>query len=813
MNVSSRWLFDLMPGLESTTEEICDQLARRGAPVEALTITGDVLGDVVVGKVITAERHPNADRLTRCVVDAGGGSVPVVCGAPNVEAGSCYAFAPVGSVLPGDLKIRKAKIRGEVSLGMLCSKRELGLGTDDSGILELEPDCVPGQSVAEILGLQQDTTLDVEVTPNRGDLLSHVGVVRELLSEGDGEILLPPIPGDPGVQLEYLKGDREVQSRGVTVRIQDPDLCSRYLAGIIRGVKIGPSPHWLQERLRGAGSRSINNVVDATNYAMLELGQPLHAFDLGGLEGSTIIVRRAGVGEKSLTTLDDVERCLTDDMLLICDSESPVGLAGIMGGQNSEVDDDTTDILLECALFDPKQTRATRKALGMSTDASYRFERGVDPEGMERVIERCISLILAIAGGEVDGPVLDCQAVNIDPQVISLRLSRIERLLGVAFESDAVRQLLQPLGFKFLGEGEGRLQVRIPGYRSYDVTREVDLVEEVARAYGYDEFPADLSPYEPSVIPDDPMFQLQDDLRSELIARGLFEAQTPGFAPEGEGDVEVSNPLVKTERYMRNTLVPALVRRVEYNLAHGNRDVRLFEIGTSFQRAGIGEAPHEEIRIAAVLSGRRAPPHWSHADELFEIWDIKCLLEVLANRVHAGAVVVTGGAENPNFDSACVLSLVNSDKEVIGVAGRVADGLVDTPASAGDIWALEIKIPSDIVSVEPIVSTPLSNYPSIEWDLALVVPPDVSADSVSRLIYEEAGELLEYLDIFDVAFGRQGAWVPREMAGEIGLQERSLGFRLRFRALERTLRDKEVDKVVESVLKRLEEELGVEARR
>lgn len=813
MNVSARWLLDLVSGLELTNQEICDHLARRGAPVDGLVITGEGLGDVVVGKVVAADPHPNADRLTLCLVDAGGAPVPVVCGAPNVEVGASYAFAPVGSVLPGDLKIRKAKIRGEVSLGMLCSNKELGLGSEHEGILELAPDCVPGQTLMDFLGLQQDTTLDVEVTPNRGDLLSHVGIARELVSEGDGEIVLPPIPDAVDGEVEYLKGEQEVRSRGVTVRIQDSDLCSRYLAGVIRGVKVAPSPRWLQERLRGAGSRPINNVVDATNYVMLELGHPLHAFDLNGLADSTIIVRRAGARETSFTTLDDVERSLTDDMLMICDVEGPVGLAGIMGGQNSEVDDDTTDILLECALFNPKQTRSTRKSLGMSTDASYRFERGVDPEGMESVIERCISLILTIAGGEADGPVLDCQPVSFEPRIVSLRLARIEHLLGVPFQADTVQQLLLPLGFEFVGEEEGTLQVRIPGYRSYDVTREVDLIEEVARTHGYDQFPSELRPYVPSIIPDDPMFQLQDDLRSDLITRGLFEAQTPAFAPEGEGDVEVSNPLVKTERYMRSTLVPALVRRVEYNLARGNRDVRLFEIGTSFERRGVGEAPYEETRVAAVLSGRRLPPHWSYSDESFELWDIKSLLEAVTNRVYGEATVVADGIQHLAFDSTCVLRVQDSDKNTIGIAGRVSGDFVDTPAWAGDIWALEVTLPSETGVEAPIKYSPVSNYPPIEWDLALVVPSGVTSALVSQLIYEEAGELLEDLDVFDVAFSSQGGWVTQEVEGDLSIPERSLGFRLRFRALERTLKDKEVDKLIGSILGRLEEELGVKPRR
>ncbi|HSM59412.1 MAG TPA: phenylalanine--tRNA ligase subunit beta, partial [Longimicrobiales bacterium] len=467
MNVSYRWIRDLLPGLAATPGEVAERLALRGAPVEEMASPGAGLGDVVVGRVLTVERHPDADRLSLCTVDGGEGAVQVICGAPNVRAGAWYPFAPVGATLPGELRIKKSKIRGVYSEGMLCSARELGLGTDHTGILEISGDFAPGDSFVRALGLD-DVTMDVEVTANRGDLLSHVGVARELVDGTTGSVCLPSVPGDPGYEPAWLEDPREARAGEVGIRIEDGDLCWRYLGAVIRGVEVGPSPAWLQERLRGAGARPINNVVDATNYVMLELGQPLHAFDLHRLGGRSIVVRRARPDEARFTTLDEEERTLTGDMLMICDAERPVAIGGVMGGRNSEVDADTTDVLLECALFDPGSIRATRRALGMSTDASYRFERGVDPEGLRGALERAVRVILATAGGRPDGPVLDVCARPFEPRVVPLRLSRIERLLGVPFAADRVRALLEPLGFTTLAEEGGTLDVRVPGYRSYD---------------------------------------------------------------------------------------------------------------------------------------------------------------------------------------------------------------------------------------------------------------------------------------------------------------------------------------------------------
>lgn len=823
MNVSTRLLREMVPGLDGTPEELAEHLALRGAPVDEISSPGAELGDIVIGKVISAGQHPNADRLSLCEVDGGEGVVQVVCGAPNVKAGTYYPFAPVGAVLPGEFKIKKAKIRGEVSQGMLCSARELGLGQDHDGILELDGEFTPGESFVAAIGLD-DATLDVEITANRGDLLSHVGVARELASDEGGEVRLADIPGgpewssEPGDRIEYIQGQPRVESRGVSIEIAEGELCRRFLGIIIRGVKVGPSPAWLQERLRGMGARPINNVVDATNYVMLELGQPMHAYDLDRLGGQSIIVRLAGKGEETFTTLDDEERAITPSMLMVCDADRPIGVGGVMGGLHSEVEDDTTNVFLEAALWEPKQIRATRRALIMSTDASYRFERGVDPEGMKTAIERCLAVILATAGGEVDGPGLDCCPTPFESEVVPLRLSRIERLLGIPFEADYVTSLLAPLGFVVESSDStdgGVLQVRVPGFRSYDVTREVDLIEEVARTHGFDRFPDHLGPERPGTVPDHPLFQLEDELRAGLAGRGLYEAHTPSFAPPGEGDVEVANPLATTEPYMRWAITPALIRRVEYNLAHGNRNVRLFEIGTAFRAGAKGEAPLEATHLAAVATGLSRPSHWSRADEALSIWDLKALAESVVGQVFrgVGAVVPHAATELPDaphgdvarlpahLDAATSFELRDGDANVVGFAGRVREDAVDAPVWAGDLWALELKLPESPAPRIAPTHAALPDFPASERDLALLVPDGVSAGEVGGHIARFGGKELEAVELFDVYTG-----------DEVGEGGRSIAFRLRFRSATRTLRDKDVDKSMRTLLKRLEEDLGVSPR-
>jgi phenylalanyl-tRNA synthetase beta chain len=837
MKVSYRWLRDLAPGLELDAHAVADRLAERGAPIEEMAYLAEGLQGVVVARVDEVRRHPNADRLSLCRVDSGGGVLhDVVCGAPNVRAGHVYPFAPVGTTLPGNLTIKKAKIRGEVSEGMLCSARELGLGTDHSGILELPSGPLPGARFVEALGLD-DWRLDVEVTANRGDLLSHLGIAREVAPGGDASLLLPAVGDDATMaalsRSRLVKDPREATAGGAVVRIEDGQLCRRYLGAIVRGLRVGPSPAWLQARLRAAGARPINNVVDATNYVLLELGQPLHAFDLARLAGGTIVVRTARESERRFRTLDGVERTVTQDMLMICDAERPVAVAGVMGGEESEVTDETMDVLLECALFDPKSIRATRRALGLSTDASYRFERGVDPDGMERALWRALEVILNVGGGTLEPEVADCCPSPWTPYTVPLRLARVERVLGVPFDENQVRALLEPLGFGFVvpasrgsaggvaagisteeqvsaGRGEPAqellgaptLTVAVPGARSYDVTREIDLIEEIARTHGFDRFPSELGAYRPGTVPDHPLFRVEDDLRRMLAERGLYEAQTPAFVPEGEGEVRIPNPVSREESFLRGAVLPSLLRRVEHNFARGERDVRLFELATAFASPrDPGGLPQEAPHLAAVLTGRRAPGHWSGDAGAFDLWDIKGLLEEVVLRALPGARVLPGTPEEGRLAAGESWLVRGAEDVVLGWGGRIAPAAIDAPAWAAPVFGLELSLPHE---PEPPVRAPfrpLASFPAVERDLALVVADAVAAERVLTLVHASGGEHLERVELFDLY---RGKGVPDG--------SRSLAYRLRFQSPVRTLTDEEVDRAVAQVVRRLADELDVRVR-
>lgn len=800
MNISYLWLRALVPELDESPEALAERMALLGAPVDALQALGRELGDIVVARVVEAGPHPNADRLSLCQVDAGTGEIlSVVCGAPNVRSGGVYPFIPVGGTLPGGMVIRKAKIRGEVSNGMLCSPKELGLGADHAGILELQGEHAPGSSFVQALGLD-DARMDVEVTANRGDLLSHVGVAREVAPGGVRGVGLPEIPGAPTLDLRLESHPQEVTVDGVAVRIDEPTLCRRFLGAVVRGVTVGPSPDWLQTRLRAVGARPINNVVDATNYVLFELGHPTHAYDLGQLRGSAVITRLARAGEK-VRTLDGVDRTLTDSMLVIADAERTVDIAGIMGEEDSSVRDTTVDLFLECAHFEPRQIRNTKKELGIQSDAGYRFERWVDPQGQERAFRRVLEIILATAGGTLHSVAADVHPDPWQPPEIALRLARVERLLGVAFTADQVRDLLEPLGFPVLGETEGVLTVGVPGWRAYDVTREVDLMEEIARRHGFDRFPEDLRPYRPNRVPDHPLFQLEDRLRAMLASRGLFESQTPAFVPETEGDVRLNNPLSREEPVLRRVVLPSLLRRLERNLSRGVRDVRLFELATAFHGRGPGEAPHEVARLAVALTGRREPPHWSAPDRSLDLWDLKGLLEEVVPLAWEGARLEPGAPAHAGLAQGEAWTVVDAGGATLGWGGRIDPRRVDTPPWAGAVFGLELDLPALPAPRRDPVSQPVPAYPGVERDVALLVPDDVPAGTVEATIRGAGGQLLVGVEVFDLF---RGKGIPDGT--------RSLAYRFRFRSSERTLTDEEVDRASGTILDRLREELGVHVR-
>ncbi len=798
MNISYRWLRSLVPELTEPPRSVADRLGMLGAPVDDFVELAAGIGDVRIARVEAVKPHPNADRLRLCVVDAGGEErLQVVCGAPNVEAGRFYPFAPIGAELPGGISIKKAKLRGEVSEGMLCSARELGLGRDHAGLLALAGEWEPGSAFVPQLGLD-DVRMVVDVTPNRPDLLSHLGVAREIAPAGAADLRLEPFSSGGAPALELRAVEREGQVGGVGISVDDPTGCPRYAVAVLRGVRVGPAPEWLAMRLRAVGLRPINNVVDATNYVLHELGQPLHAFDLSRLGGGRIRVRPARAGEV-LRTLDGVDRPLDERMLVIADAERPVALAGVMGGEESEVTAETRDVLIECALFDPTATRRTARQLGLSTDASYRFERGVDPELQPLALRRVVDLIVATAGGEADPASLDVIPCPFERRRISLRPARVEKVLGVEIGAGEIAGLLRPIGFEF-ETADGALRVAVPGFRP-DVEREVDLIEEIARRRGYDSFPEELAAFRPSRVPQDPLVPVRQRLHGLFARWGLWEARTVAFAPADEDRVPLLNPLSAEESHLRDRLVPGLLRRVEHNWAHGVRDVRLYEIGSVFSPGGPGDPPGEEVRAAAVLTGARLPPHWSGPVPAWDLWDLKALLGELAEELSLGELLPGDGAAQSFVDSVQRFELRAPGGETVGWGGRVPDAAVDAPAWAEPVWALEVVLPAGTDAKAAPKYRTLPEFPASERDLALLVPAERAGAEVEAVIREAAGEILDAVWPFDVYVGRG---IPEGI--------RSLAWRLRFRRAERTLTDAEVQRAMDRVLEALAERLGVHRR-
>jgi phenylalanyl-tRNA synthetase beta chain len=787
MNISYRWLQSIAPGLQGTPHELAERLAMLGAPVDEVVDLGAEIGDVVIARVEDVRQHPNADRLRICTVNAGrGDTLQVVCGAPNVEAGGVYPFAPIGATLPGGMEIKKAKLRGEESQGMLCSARELGLGRDHGGLMALHGDFDPGTNFRQALGLD-DWRLVVDVTPNRGELLSHLGVARELAPRGEDGLELGKFPNDRGHACPVKPGKREADAPGIEVAIEDEEGCTRYMGAVVHGVRVGPSPEWLATRLRAVGLRPINNVVDATNYVLYELGQPIHAFDLRLLRGGRILVRRANAGE-TLATLDGVERALLETDVVIADGEGAVALAGVMGGQNSEVSEATTDLFIEVALFDARRVRKTARRLGLNTDASHRFERGVDPEGQPTALHRVIELILAVAGGQAAGAV-DLVPHRFERRAIGLREERAEKVLGISLTPNEIRDLLEPIGFE-VNTRPKPIRVLVPGFRP-DVTGEIDVVEEIARRRGYGSFPEQLLPFRPTAVPEHPVIAVERRMRALFVRWGFLESVAGGFAPESAGSVPLLNPLSAEEGFLRGTLAPGLLRRVEHNLARGVRDVRLFELGTAFFPAHDGGLPREEQRVAAAFTGASRPPHWSGPAPDYDVWDLKGLMEELAAEYPGGRVEAVEGR----------FVLLAANGMEVGSGRLAAEGEVDAPAWAGPVLIVEAVLPAGSAGRREVLYQPIPVHPGSERDLALLLPAGASAADVDGTIREAAGALLEGVFPFDLY---EGKGIPEGT--------RSVAFRLRFRAPERTLTDAEVDGAVGLVLRSLEERHGIRRR-
>jgi phenylalanyl-tRNA synthetase beta chain len=829
MNASYAWLRAMVP-TDRSPRALAELLTSRAATVEGLRSLRADLEPFVVARVVEASRHPDSDHLSVTKVDAGDGTlVDVVCGAPNVRAGALYPFAAVGTTMPNGLRIEKRKIRGAVSQGMLCSARELGLGDDHVGILELEIDVAPGTPLLQALPLG-DTILEIDVLPNRPDLLSHLGLAREIAAAEGSTMSLPEIPGSEGARtLPIVREPREADAGGTRVVLDDPTGCPRYCGARIAGVRIGPSPEWLADRIRAMGGRPINNVVDATNYLLHELGQPMHAFDARKLGKSAVVIRTAREGE-SLTTLDGVSRTLQPWMTVIADGERAQALAGLMGGGDSEVTEGTTDIFLEVAHFDPAGTRRMRRALGMSTDASYRFERGTDPELPPQALARAVTLIRAVAGGAVQGNAVDLYPTEVPQRHIELRVARVAHVLGDPVAPDEIQRHLESIGFDVAPAQAGApisdsrfpipetFSVRPPSWRR-DVDREIDLIEEVARLHGYDRLSDELRPYRQSTVPTDPVEQAAGRVREALVAEGLLEIRPmPFVSGDHETHVRVANPLAENEAHLRVSLLETLARRTEHNLAAMQRTVRLFEVGAAFAPCGGRAMPYEEIRAAAVILGDRQPPHWKDgpppaADE----WDAKWLAEVAARAAHPTAAIDLVPARNGNE----ALWTIMIDGAQRGLVRRLA---LDAPPWAAPAFGIEVAIaPVPSAPVAPAGAgagdreqrrtsragagapvtqyTPLPIAPASGFDVALIVPDELPVSRVEETMRRAIGSLLERLQLLSEY---RGAGVPDG--------NRSVAWSLTLRHPDRTLESREVTGRRDKMLRTLEGELGIKPR-
>ena len=797
MNVSIKWLkeyvnFDLSP------EVLADRLLMLGMEIESIKRLGEGLDRVVVGRINTVDKHPQADKLVLCNVDVGSGTdAQIVCGAPNAREGLVAPVALVGAQLPNGLTIKRAKIRGEESQGMLCSQQELDISDEASGLMELPDDTQIGAPIVEALGLD-DVVLELEITPNRPDCLSMIGVAREISITTGNPLRLPEV----NVQQETT----DIHNL-TSITIEDSDLCPRYAARVIRGVKIAPSPAWLQRQLEAIGVGTINNIVDITNYVLMEYGHPLHAFDYHRLTENRIVVRRAKPGEK-LKTIDAEERELTPDMLVIADAKNPVALAGVMGGFDSEITDQTVDVLLESAYFHPPSIRKTSKALGMHTEASHRFERGVDPEGVVPAINRAAQLIAEIAGGEICSGIVDAYPGKPEAINITLRPERANFVLGTEIAPDDMRDILTRLGF-IVSDTFG---VTVPTCRP-DVRQEIDLVEEIARVYGFDNIPTTLPRGDIPIPQVDPKEDLRERVKSYLLQCGMMEAMNYAFYHPNVFDrihlestdplrqaVQIANPLTEDQSIMRTTLLPSLLANAQRNRNHQINDVQFFECSKVFIPNGTDEYPNEPERVAGIIAGNLGAGVYGDPLRPADFFDIKGVVEGMLNRCGISDYIITH-TDHPTFHPGRRAEIHIEDKTlcVLGEAHPEVLENYDLPHKA---YLFELDFERLVNAVEPMKQfEPIPIYPSVNRDLAIVLDADTPANRPTEIIKSAGGELVSGLHLFDVYTGEQ---VPEG--------KKSLAFAIEYRSGTETLTDEVVDRVHGGILEQLERELGATLR-
>ena len=792
MKFSEQWLRGWVSP-QASRDELVARLSMAGLEVDSVTLAAGEFSGVVVGEVLATEQHPDADKLRVCQVSDGSETFQVVCGAPNVRPGLKIPFAQIGAQLPGDFKIKKAKLRGVESNGMLCSQSELQVGEGNDGLMELPDDAPTGQDFRVYLELD-DASIEVDLTPNRGDCLSLAGLAREV-----GALYAAPVTR-PSIAAVAAVND-EVRP----VEVLAPAACPRFLGRVVRNVDLSKAtPLWMVERLRRSEVRSIDAAVDITNYVMIELGQPMHAYDLAEIDGG-IRVRMAEEGEK-ITLLDGQEVALRGDTLVIADHARLLGIAGVMGGENSGVTAKTRDVFLEAAFFEPISVAGKARSYGLHTDASHRFERGVDSNLAREAMERATALLLKIAGGE-PGPIIECVSEQHLPQIapITLRAERVSQMLGLELGAAEIETLLTGLGLRVTASGQGQWSVEVPTHR-FDISLEVDLIEELARLYGYNRLPvrypqARLAPQaNPEARSDLPA------LRRLLVARGyqeaitysfidpkLFELFSPGVEP-----LLLANPISADMAAMRSSLWPGLVKALQHNLNRQQDRVRLFESGLRF--VGQLEGLKQEPMLAGVVCGSRLPEGWAQGRETVDFFDVKADVEAVLGFAGALDAFTFVPGQHPALHPGQTARIERNGQEV-GYLGALHPELVKSLGLDRAVFVFELVL-AEVSEGRLPKFQELSRFPEVRRDLALLADRDVAASSVLAVIRENAGEWLTDLRLFDVYQGKG-----------IDPHRKSLAVGLTWQHPSRTLNDDEVNATTQTILTSLEQRLNATLRK
>ena len=798
MLISLNWLKDYID-LDVSVDDLCEKMTMLGLEIESVDRPGDEVQQVVVGEIESLEPHPNADKLVVCKTNVGAEApLQIVCGATNMSVGDKVPTAQIGGSLPGGFNIGKRKMRGLESQGMMCSPKELGLGEDHDGLMILDKTLRIGDDVRPLLGLD-DVVLEIEVTPNRGDWASMLGVARELSAAYGLPLKTPKIT---------LKEDKQKAAPVSSVTLESADLCPRYIGRILTDVTIGPSPAWLAQRLIAAGQRPINNVVDITNYVLLETGQPLHAFDLDKLKGNRIIVRNAREGEK-IETIDRETRTLTADMLTIADAQNAVAVAGVMGGFESEVGEGTRRIFLESAFFEPASIRRTSRALNLISEASQRFQRGADPDMAAYAADRASQLLQELAGATLLKGALDEYPKPLPQIKIQLRYARSDLLLGTPVPPETQRSILESLCFDSVKKDKTSVTVSVPSWR-HDVTQEADLIEEIARLYGFDKMEESLPLIQRNSATFSPEYAPEQELRRYLASLGLTELISWTFTSAEDLEksalaepyntmVPLQNPLSEKHAGMRPTLIPSLLNAASSNLRKNRGSVLAFEIGPIYRPQPEAELPSQKPTLGIVLSGTAAPAHWDSDPRPVDFYDLKGYVEALAERLNLKTVYEP--CQVPTFDPT-ESATMRKNKREIAHFGRVSTKVQKAYDIEQPVYLLELDLDALLhQTTEPPQFQDITAFPPSLRDLAVIVDTSVQAGDIRQTALNAGGRFLASVELFDVYTGEQ-----------IPVGKKSLALGLTFQSTEQTLTDKVTQKACDKIVRKLKDTYGAELR-